>query len=163
MHHFTFHCESFVGAKMSPKPWKTSHFLSTYITCPSPFVPVNFSWARYLFLPVLLSVSSCAQQSHWPGLTSAEGIPWTVLVWRQRGATCVWDREFWSLREIKALGRNGSGKEERRGPSSWWRVGMDDRGWLLCGNCLHKSCYKVSFLEGVCCCSYLCRTRTVLS
>lgn len=58
---------------------------------------------------------------------------------------------------------HGSGKEERRGPSSGWRVGMDDCGWLLCGNCLHKSCYKVSFLEGICCCSYLCRTRTMLS
>lgn len=40
---------------------------------------------------------------------------------------------------------HGSGKEERRGPSSGWRVGMDDRGWLLCGNCLHTSCNKVGF------------------
>jgi len=52
---------------------------------------------------------------------------------------------------------HGSGKEERWGPSSRWRVGMDDRGWLLCGNCLHTSCYEVSFifsffLESVCCC-----------
>lgn len=133
MHHFTFHCESFVGAKRSPKPWKMSHFRSTYRTCPSPFVPVNFSWARYLFLPVLLSVSSCAQQSHWPGLTSAEGIPWPVLVWRQRGATCVWDREFWSLREIKAVGRTyAMAQEKKKGgvlpPDGGW-------GWMIVAGC----------------------------
>jgi len=60
---------------------------------------------------------------------------------------------------MKAVGRTDSMAQERKkggvlppdggwgwGPSSRWRVGMDDRGWLLCGNCLHTSCYEVSFI-----------------
>lgn len=147
-----------------PQTWKMSHFLSTYRRRASPIVPVNhFSWACYLFLPVLLCVSSFAQRSHWPGLTSAEGIPWPVSVAAERCNLCL-GLGVLEFEGSKSSGKDrlhGTGKEERRGPSSGWRLGMDDRGWLLCGNCLHKSCYEVSFLEHVCCCSYLYRTRTV--
>lgn len=128
------------------------HFLCPCRRRASPIVPVNhFSWACYLFLPVLLCVSSFAQRSHWPGLTSAEGIPWAVSVAAERCNLCL-GLGVLEFEENKSSGKDrlhGTGKEERRGPSSWWRVGMDDRGWLLCGNCLHKSCYEVSFFSSV--------------
>lgn len=71
-------------------------------------------------------------------------------VWRQGGVTCVrdWLQGFWSLKAIRSGGTDrlhGSRKEERRSPSSRWWLGVDDRGWLLCGNSLHTSCHKVNF------------------
>lgn len=146
MQHFTFLCKT----KKQLQTCKMSHFLRINRRCASPIAiePVNhFSWAYYLFLPVLLCVSSCAQRTHWPGLTSAEGIPWPVSVAAERCSVCL-GLGVLEFEGNKIGGKDrlhGSGKEERWGPSSGWRVGMDDRGWLLCGNCLHKSCYKVSF------------------
>lgn len=54
-------------------------------------------------------------------------------MWRQRGATCVWDREFWSLLEIKAVGRTDSmAQEKKKGgvlpPDGGW-------GWMIVAGC----------------------------
>lgn len=131
MHHFTFHCESFVRTKRSPKPCKMSHFLPEFVHHPSCLLIILAELVTYscLFCCVChLALSRVTDRaSHLQKEFHDQ------CVWQQRGASCVWDWEFWILREIKAVGRTDSmAQEKKKGgvlpPDGGW-------GWMIVAGC----------------------------
>lgn len=139
MQHFTLLCESFVRPKSTNPGRFGAYLLVFHIFCVFT-EDVHHPSCLLIILAELVTYSClfcCVCHLALSGLTDRASHLQKEFhhqwVWRQRGAACVWDWEFWSLKEIKAVGRTDSMAQERKKggvlpPDGGW-------GWMIVAGC----------------------------